>query len=261
VNSLSSRWTRRRLLSGLLASSLLGRAALARGAPPDALAAPGAERIYRGSYFLRGAPASGAQLFWYERWLEEEAGLVRSTHVHHALGGRVLLRQSALHSSDYRWSQFDSEQRQTGVRATARVLGPGRVRLERTSGSEHETVVLEHRHPLVVGPTLYGMMLQHWEELSAGRRLIVDYLSIERLDTYAFEIRKVASDARTTRFELAANSLLLSFLISPLGVVFDNESRQVLRYEGPSPLFLEQNEKLESFDARIEYSERAPVFR
>jgi hypothetical protein len=229
--------------------------------PTAAAANPAEQRIYRGTYYLRGAPASSAQLFWYERWVKEEGGLLRATHVHHAFDGRVVLRQSALHSPDYALARFDSEQRQTGVKAQASVLGSGRVRLERSSASGHESVLLQYRHPLVVGPTLYGFLRRHWDELTSGRSVVFDYLSIERLDTYAFETRRVASAGDTVSFELAPSSWVLSLLVSPLRVVFDAKTRQALRYEGPSPVMLESGSKLESFDARIEYSERAAAFR
>jgi hypothetical protein len=228
---------------------------------PAAQAPAGEARIYRGTYYRRDAPATRAQLFWYERRSRDEGGLLRSTHTHHRLDGRVVLRQSALHSAKYGLQSFESDHQQTGVSARAQVLGAGKVRLSRKSGSEQETVLLEHDHPLVVGPTLYGMMLEHWNLLVSGRSVIVDYLSIERLDTYAFEIRRVQSDARTTTFELAPRGLLLSLLVSPLRVVFLTAQRQVLRYEGPSPVLLELNGDRESFDARIEYSESAAVFR
>ena len=230
-------------------------------APTAAVASPSEQRIYRGAYYRRGAPPASAQLFWYERWIKEEGGLLRATHVHHAPDGRVVLRQSALHSPDYTLARFDSEQRQTGVKVQASVLGRGRVRLERSSGSEHESVELQYRHPLVVGPTLYGFLRRHWDELISGRGVVFDYLSVERLDTYAFELRRVASDTETVSFEIAPSSWVLSLLVSPLRVVFDARTHQALRYEGPSPVLLESGSKLESFDARIEYSERAAVFR
>jgi hypothetical protein len=65
----------------------------------------------------------------------------------------------------------------------------------------------------------------------------------------------------TVSFEIAPNSWMLALLVSPLRVVFDAKTRSPLRYEGPSPVMLESGSQLESFDARIEYSERAPVFR
>lgn len=243
--------------------------ALAPAAAASAAAGPSnpEQRIYRGTYYRRGAALPAQRLFWYERWHEEVAGQLRSTHIHHRLDGGVVLRQSVLHSADYHLLQFESEQRQTGVRAEARVLGSGRVRLQRRSAGEAgngpkvETVELAYRHPLVVGPTLYGTMLRHWSELTAGRRVTVDYLSIERLDTYSFDLRRVASDDTTITFELAPSGFLLSLLVSPLRIVFASKSRQVLSYEGPSPVLLEQGSELESFDARIEYSERATRFR
>jgi hypothetical protein len=242
--------------------------------PVPAAAAPAAaapsspeQRIYRGTYYRRGAALPAQRLFWYQRWHQELAGKQRATHVHHRLDGGVVLRQSVLHSADYQLLQFESEQRQTGVRAEARVLAPGRVWLQRRSAGEAgksnkvETVELEYRHTLVVGPTLYGTMLRHWSELAAGRRVTVDYLSIERLETYSFELRRVASDDTTITFELAPSGFLLSLLVSPLRIVFARKSRQVLSYEGPSPVLLEQGAELESFDARIEYSEGAARFR
>ena len=255
------------MLVGLLALGFFGATSMVWGAPPASPALPAAQapagdsRIYKGTYYRRDSAASAAQLFWYERRSRDEGGLIRSTHTHHTLAGRVVLRQSALHSAKYGLQSFQSDHHQTGVSARAQVLGAGRVRLSRKDGPEQETVVLEHDHPLVVGPTLYGMMLEHWDALVSGRSVVVDYLSIERLDTYAFEIRRVQSDSRTTTFELAPSGLLLSLLVSPLRVVFLSERRQVLRYEGPSPVLLEMNAERQSFDARIEYSETAPVFR
>ncbi|MEY4549629.1 MAG: hypothetical protein RL685_5824 [Pseudomonadota bacterium] len=237
------------------------------GSATPTVASPAEQRIYRGSYYLRRASAPAQPSFWYERWHQEVAGRQRSTHVHHKQDGTVILRQSVLHSAEYELLQFESEQRQTGVRAEARALGPGRVRLQRSvagaAGKKAtvETVELEHRRPLVVGPTLYGMMLRHWAKLVAGQSVVVDYLSIERLDTYAFELRRVASDPSTITFELAPSGFFLSLLVSPLRVVFASTSRQVLSYEGPSPVLLEQGKELESFEARIEYSERAVPFR
>jgi hypothetical protein len=186
--------------------------------------------------------------------------------VHHRLDGRVVLRQSVLHSSRYELLEFESEHAQTGVRAKARALGPGRVRLERSTPgaqsekAELEAVELTFGNPLVVGPTLYGMMLRHWAQLLEGRRVTVDYLSIERLETYTFDLRRVASDESTITFELAPSGFFLRLLVSPLRIKF-SKSRQVLSYEGPSPVLLEQRDELESFDARIEYSERSLPFR
>jgi len=254
----------------LAGSTMLGETpALGDPAPATMPSAPSTspapavrgERIYRGTYYERGAPASAPKVFWYERWIKAEAGLLRSTHTHHTLGGRVVLRQSALHAADYTLSGFESDHRQTGARVEASVLAPGRVRLQRTLGSDVETVVLEHEHPLVVGPTLYGTLLRHWDTLAAGRSVVVDYLSIERLDTYAFEIRRVSSDATTTSFELEPHGFMLSLLVAPLRVVLLTKTRQVLRYEGPSPVLLEAGGELDSFDARIEYSDWAAVFR
>lgn len=234
--------------------------------PGPKQASPAAQLIYRGTYHRRGTAAGAPRLFWYERWHEAVGGRWRSTHVHHQLDGRVVLRQSVLHSARYELLQFESEHRQTGVLAQARVLGPGRVRLQRTTPSgqggeaDVEVVELTHDNPLVVGPTLYGMMLRHWGRLVAGQRVAVDYLSIERLETYTFELRRVASDGPAMTFELAPSGFLLGLLVSPLRIRF-SESRQVLSYEGPSPVSLERDGELESFDARIEYSERAIPFR
>lgn len=264
---------------GTLAAAWLGVVAFPplAGATPPAMAPAsevpsgqgraGKQLIYRGTYYRRGAAASASRLFWYERWHEAAGGRWRSTHVHQRLNGGIVLRQSVLHSADYELLQFDSEQQQTGVRAVARVLGPGRVRLQRTTPGTQgekakvEAVDLSHEHTLVVGPTLYGIMLRHWAQLLAGQSLTVDYLSIERLDTYAFELRLVASDDGTTTFELAPSGFFLALLVSPLRIRFASKSRQVLSYEGPSPVLLEQSKELESFEARIEYSERATPFR
>lgn len=252
----------------LVGFALLG-STLPVSADPDATPAPPKtpapagreERIYRGTYYARGASASAPKLFWYERWIKADGGLLRSTHTHHTLTGRVVLRQSALHSSDYTLSRFESDHRQTGARVEASVLGPGRVRIQRSIGAKIESSVLEHEYPLVVGPTLYGTLLRHWDALATGRTVVVDYLSIERLDTYAFEIRKVSSDATTTSFELEPHGFILALLVAPLRVVMHTKTRQVIRYEGPSPVLLEAGSEHESFDARIEYSDLAPVFR
>jgi hypothetical protein len=71
----------------------------------------------------------------------------------------------------------------------------------------------------------------------------------------------IETNPRTTVFELAPDSAILSVLVKPLRVVFRTSDRQVLRYERPVPTQLEVKGKLESFDALIEYSNHARHFR
>ena len=206
--------------------------------------------VYRGTVFAGDAPA---QLV-YERRVQRSSDGWISSHVTMRRTGEPVLLHRAVHSSDYALRRFDSIQGQTGDVAHVVVDGD-RVELSTRSGrSRLERTTL----PVVVGPTLFGFVLQHFDALVGGEAIPIRFAAVEQARTYGFTLRRVASDVRETKIEVRADSWLVRAAIAPMTITFDTATRRVVRYEGRVPPLRDDGRPL---DARVEYDFVASTYR
>jgi hypothetical protein len=221
-------------------------------------AAPGLDTlVYRGTVHAADAPEPA---FVYERRVGRDGDEAISSHVTMRPGGEVVVLQRARHAPDYSLRSFEAIQRQTGVRGSVRIEGD-RVELSLRVGSRE--VVRSERlgAPLVVGPTLFGVILRHWDALRGGERIRIRFADVDRSRTYAFTLRCVATDSGHTRIEMRADNLFVRATIRPMTVTFDTATRRVVRYEGRVPPLRETARGLRPFDARVEYHNVAAEYR
>ena len=108
----------------------------------------------------------------------------------------------------------------------------------------------------------HGFVLNHWEELSAGKGLAVRMIVMTKKTTYGFIVRRAAAreDGLAT-FSITPDSLLVRLVVAPLAVSFDPATRHVVRYEGRVPPQREVGGRLEDLDAIVDYSMLAPAYR
>lgn len=218
--------------------------------PPEAarsleVAASEGELVYR------GAVHPGELV--YERRVQRSGDDWISSHVTMRSDEPILL-QRAVHSSAYALLRFDAIQGQTGD--VGRVVVDGD-RVELSTRSGHRRV--EHTDlPVVVGPTLFGFVLQHFDALLAGDAIAIRFAAVERARTYGFTLRSIASDDDLTKIELRADSWLVRTSIAPMTITFDTATRRVVRYEGRVPPLRDDGRP---FDARVEYDFVAAAYR
>ena len=216
------------------------------------------DQIYEGRvYALDGRTDP---LFRYERRVRADGPAVTSTHITHDPSGSVVVIQSAVHSPAYDLTRADMIHRQTGASASVTVAN-GEATFTLTGGG-HESVSRESvQDPVVAGPTMFGFILAHWDELARGAALPIRFAVLERGETLGFVLDKMSeSDGRTT-IRMKPTSLLVRLAVAPTYFQFDTASRQIIEYTGRVPPLELVQDRLQTLDARVAYTFRTAAFR
>ena len=144
------------------------------------------------------------------------------------------------------------------------------VRFRERADQELRQIRLDAPTDAVADAGFDRLIESNWEKLSAGERLTRRFLIPSRLEFMDFRIGRAADpvdgdgdsdgDPDTVRFALESDSALLRLFAPTISVLYDRESRRMLRYEGPSNL---RDESGENHVVRIEFeyptlSARAP---
>ncbi len=217
--------------------------------------------VYRGAVFELGRP-QGAALFNYERRVAAtEAGLTAS-HITHNLQRDTIIVETAQFSPAYDLQRFDAINQQQGYSGTVRVSPDGRqLAFSLNDNGKLSTATEDVSEPVVSGPSLHGFIAARWEALATGRPMAVRMIVLAKKQTYGFEIRQEAQANGQTSFVIAPSSLLVRMAIAPLRVVFDNATRNLVRYEGRVPPMQALDGRLKDLDARVDYTMVAARYR
>lgn len=216
------------------------------------------EPIYEGRvYALDGRPQP---LFRYERRvLSTDEGLT-STHLTHDPTGAVVVVQSAVHAPGYELRRADMIHRQTGSTASV-VVADGEAVFTRHDGT-HDTTSRERlQAPLVAGPTMFGYILTHWDELTHGVPLPIRFAVLERGESLGFTLDQVEAPPGRTIIRMKPTSVIVRLAVAPTYFQFDTRSRQIMEYTGRVPPLAQVDDRLTTLDARVAYSFVAPAFR
>jgi hypothetical protein len=81
------------------------------------------------------------------------------------------------------------------------------------------------------------------------------------MQTYGFEIRRVAAVGGRTTFSVTPSDWLVRVAVKPLTVTFDSATRHVVRYEGRVPPMHRVDGGLKPLDARVDYTMAAAAYR
>lgn len=227
-----------------------------------ALALTATVPIYEGRVFVPSAASDAQPVFTYERRVTAtDDGLIAS-HLTHDASGTTIIEESAQMTPAYALRRFDADNRQQDFRGAATVSADGR-RIDFSLLREgHWSYASETvNSPVVAGPSLHGFMLQHWDRLAAGDTVPVRMIVMAKKTTYGFRIRLHSRSDERTAFSVTPTNWLVRLAVAPLAVAFDNATRQVLRYDGRVPPQLVEGGRARKFDARVEYTMKAPAYR
>jgi hypothetical protein len=120
-------------------------------------------------------------------------------------------------------------------------VGTIEVRFRGRSDSELRTVRLDTSRDAVADAGFDRFIESHWDELTSGTTLVRRFLVPSRLEFMDWRIQrvdvgKVPADPGTVHFALEIDSAFLRIVVPSVIVVYDRESRRLLRYEGLSNL-------------------------
>lgn len=220
-------------------------------------------RVYDGVVFERDAPADASPVFRYERRVRDEGSQRVSTHLTFAASeseAPPIIALAATHTPDFDFLSIEAIDAQRGFVARARMLDAERVVFESTRDGRTRRRVERADAPVVVGPTLFGWALAHWDALLRGEAQTLRFAAIDVGRTYGFELALAEHDASTTVLSFTATSPIVRAAVPPMRLVFDSTTRKIRRYEGRVPPMLADGDRLSPLDARVEYTFAAPTY-
>jgi len=216
------------------------------------------DRIYEGRVYALDGRAQ--PLFRYERRVLGDETLT-STHVTHDPQGAIVVVQSAVHSPSYDLHRADMIHRQTGTTASV-VVANGEATFTLGDGSYDQTTFRERLHdPLVAGPTMFGYILAHWDQLTHGAHLPIRFAVLERGESLGFVLDQIDAPQGRTIIRMSPSSLIVRLAVAPTYFQFDTASRRIIEYTGRVPPLEQVDNRLTTLDARVAYSFVAPAFR
>jgi hypothetical protein len=216
--------------------------------------------IYEGDvYALAGSSAS--QLYSYQRRVGEIPEGLTSSHITRTPNGEVILVESAQFTSEYELLEFEATNKQAGYSGSVVVIGGQRLEYVLNEGGKVTTASEKVTDSVVTGPSLHGFILQHWEELTAGRAVPIRFIALAEKKTYGFDIRLAEVSNGRTSFSVTPNNFLVRLALDPLTVEFDSFSRNVVSYVGRVPPKQEIHGKLKALDARVDYTMKVAHYR
>jgi|GEM_PF-2423569 len=200
--------------------------------------------VYVGDVRDVARPDDGT-LFWYERRVDDGA----ISHLTRTTDGMPVV-WIAVGTDDEAIRTVEEVHVRRGLVAHAdvdddRVL----LRLQQGEGVQEE-LELAYTPPLVTGPTLFNHLLRHRDDLAAGVEF--DFLSVENRGVFRFAAN-AAGDAGT--FEVVPVDPLVRLVVPPLRVVYDDDTQQMVSYQGPVPPLRDDGS---TFEGDVSYSAAQP---
>lgn len=207
--------------------------------------------VYVGTVAPLKAPTK--PVFEYERRVKDGSSTSFTKQ-----GAEAVLIEQATHDADYQLSS--SAQWQLQTREVGRVtIDNGIVRLSQSSGGVERFAEEPLRESVVVGPTLFGFIARHREQLMRGETLTIRFAVTSRLETIPFELSRVDGANGQPRIRMAAKSALVALVVDPLFVTYSADGALVA-LDGRVPTKLKQGEGWADFDAHVDYRNEG-VFR
>ena len=211
--------------------------------------------IYTGDVVPRG---QAEPAFRYQRFVEARAAGWVSTHLTRARGAEgVLVLQQATHDDAYCLTRFEEVHQQTGLTSVVVVNADGSLAFSIERGDRTEQSSEGTGDPVVVGPTLFGYVRAHLDELRAGRVLPIRFAVADRGRSYGFSLRLERAVGRTF-VVMSASDFFVGLAIDPMRIELDDAGDNILSYRGRVPA---RRAGLQAFDADVRYSYAVARFR
>jgi len=90
--------------------------------------------------------------------------------------------------------------------------------------------------PIVIDGGFNNYVKQNWEQLLKGNIITFNFVSPSKMDYFTMRISKKAEitleNKKATLVHLEIDNMILRWLIQPIKIVYDNQTRRIIKYEG-----------------------------
>jgi hypothetical protein len=147
-------------------------------------------------------------------------------------------------------------QKQTGADGQVEVRN-GRAFFTYTKGGKTKTDDEAIKGNLVVGPTIPLLMIEHWSEITSGKKVEARMAVLDRLETVGFEFSKEKEEMlggeKVIVIKMRPSSLLIAALVSPLHFYANLEGTKIREVHGRTHLKLKDGDGWKDLDAETVY--------
>lgn len=216
--------------------------------------------IYRGSTYPLDA-IDEDPLFRYERHVLTVGQDLVATHRTHDREGTLMQSEAVWTSSAYDVRQVAMADYQSAVSGTATVdTAAGTLTFSVLENGRERQKAERLSLPLVSGPSLFGYIHHHWDAVIDGDNQSVRFIVLKDMTTYGFSIRAEGMQDGLMSFSVTPTNLLVRLAVPPMHLMFDAQSRQLVRFEGRVPPQDNRTDRLKALDALVEYETFLPFF-
>lgn len=130
---------------------------------------------------------------------------------------------------------------------------------KQSAGQDRQAATIPHNEPMAADSGFHSFLYDHMPELLAGQTLKFRFAAAGQLDSYNFRARKTGDtvfEGRPAVLLKVEPDSLLRFLVSPLILTYDPQSRRLLEYRGISNVINPATGK--PYNARIDYYSKPP---
>lgn len=131
--------------------------------------------------------------------------------------------------------EFELQDLRTGYREQARFSRNGDLILtlqENGQAQEQSHRIDSLPSHLIIDAGFDSFVRQHWSELEAGKSVTFSFASVARLDLIDFRLLKKDSNKEQLVLSMRLKSRLLAWLLDPIELTYDRQSKRLLRYRG-----------------------------
>ncbi len=136
---------------------------------------------------------------------------------------------------------------------------PIRMHKRGKTGEAVETGEVARKGDLAADSGFHSYLVDHFDELQAGKTLRFKFVVSGYLDTFSFKARKLGETTfegrPVVKLDISPNSVL-SIVAPDLTMLYDPKTRQLLEYKGTSNIH--DPKSGDAYEARIVYSQQPP---
>lgn len=108
---------------------------------------------------------------------------------------------------------------------------------------------------VVIDAGFNRFVLQHWDALLAGKKILFSFLSIDRAKLIDFSLEKISQNQQQLVLAIKPDSFFVGLMVDPIYLTYSIESKKLVIYQGLTNLQRSKDGTLQNgnFVARIEY--------
>ena len=135
---------------------------------------------------------------------------------------------------------FRFSNQRTGYQESVEWLDDGRLRLtHQDKGARRQEKILQVGEPVVADAGFNNYIRDHLPALLQGETLAFNFLNPARLDWFRFTATLISQTPQAVTVKVAPANTLLSWLVSPIELVYSKTDQRLLEYRGLTNISLD----------------------